>query len=236
MPADLAAAGAQEGVFSDFRWRASGEEWGRIIHTDAFRFADDAGAHAGLSAQRRSSRIRWLSASPAPGEQRPRHGRAPGPPRPGRREGWPHRHRARVPGPRGRSGEQSNILQYAYASMPLDDEAHAAAHHCARPVPGGTGAVGRAGRPPGQTTRRPERGGRPPAGTWRLPSRCPRPLPWPEGYDKASRRPMPGQRTRDRVPVRHLQRGSQAKPLTMAGVPSSRSRGTGKDDRSLSVS
>jgi hypothetical protein len=126
MPEGFAEAGVEEGVSSFFPWGAEGEP-GRVLVTAAFRFGSDDGAKEGMLAAGRAFRIPYSLA------------------RRGNLESeavdtiWP----LEVPplgdattGLRGtgpvyevlvvlwRSG---NLLQWAYASMPRDDEAHAAA-------------------------------------------------------------------------------------------------------------
>jgi hypothetical protein len=122
-----APAHPEEGYFSSFRFRLRTDEWGRIVSTTAFRFADEAAAQAvfatveaaygnpmtlglqGLLVSNDLDSVEPLEI-PALGDQRS--------------------------GLIGTGPEYKvlfviwrteDILQYAYASMPLEDEEHAAA-------------------------------------------------------------------------------------------------------------
>jgi hypothetical protein len=117
----------EEGYSSSFRWRLDTEDWGRIVSTTAFRFTDETAAQAyfamveeaysspmtlglqGLLVSNDLDSVGPLEI-PALGDQ--------------------------AAGLIGTGSEYKvlfviwrtgNILQYAYASMPLDDEEHAAA-------------------------------------------------------------------------------------------------------------
>jgi hypothetical protein len=127
-PATYTAAGFQEGATSYFRWTTGSDQWGDTIATGAYRFADQAGAEAGLAALQSEFGYSPMTLA-LTGDLQGDALTAIAP--------W------EVP----TLGDQSTgligtgpeyqvlvaiwrtgtIVQYAYASMPLNDEAHSTA-------------------------------------------------------------------------------------------------------------
>jgi hypothetical protein len=127
-PATYTAAGFQEGATSYFRWTTGSDQWGNTIATGAYRFADQAGAEAGLAALQSEFGYSPMTLA-LTGDLQGDALTAIAP--------W------EVP----TLGDQSTgligtgpeyqvlvaiwrtgtIVQYAYASMPLNDEAHSTA-------------------------------------------------------------------------------------------------------------
>jgi hypothetical protein len=127
-PATYTAAGFQEGATSYFRWTTGSDQWGDTIATGAYRFADQAGAEASLAALQSEFGYSPMTLA-LTGDLQGDALTAIAP--------W------EVP----TLGDQSTgligtgpeyqvlvaiwrtgtIVQYAYASMPLNDEAHSTA-------------------------------------------------------------------------------------------------------------
>jgi hypothetical protein len=127
-PATYTAAGFQEGATSYFRWTTGSDQWGNTTATGAYRFADQAGAEAGLAALQSEFGYSPMTLA-LTGDLQGDALTAIAP--------W------EVP----TLGDQSTgligtgpeyqvlvaiwrtgtIVQYAYASMPLNDEAHSTA-------------------------------------------------------------------------------------------------------------
>jgi hypothetical protein len=127
-PATYAAAGFQEGATSYFRWNTGSDQWGDTIATGAYRFADEAGAEAGLTALQSEfgySPMTLALTGDLQGDAltaiAPWEVPAIGDESTGLIGTGPEYQVLVV------IWRTGTIVQYAYASMPLNDETHAAA-------------------------------------------------------------------------------------------------------------